>query len=340
MSGATLEEVAARAGVSRATVSRVVNGDPRVNEARAGAVQRAIAELGYIPNPAARALVRRRTDSIALVVCESDRALFGHPFWTQVIRGVHDGAADADQQVVLLLWQTAGDAARIERYLAARHVDGVVLIGLHGDDSMPVRLRGAGLPVVLGGRPFEPSAVTHVDCDNRGGARTAVEHLADTGRRVVATVTGPTDTTSGTDRLDGWRDAVAARGLDPSPELVAEGDWSSESGERAMARLLARRPDLDGVFVASDTMALGALRALAAAGRRVPDDVGVVGFDGAALAKATAPPLSSVRQPAQEMGRTLVRLLMSTMTGDRPDDVLFPVELEVRASSAPAGERA
>ncbi|HEU4675404.1 MAG TPA: LacI family DNA-binding transcriptional regulator, partial [Motilibacteraceae bacterium] len=220
MAGVTLEEVAARAGVSRATVSRVVNGDPRVNEVRAGAVHKAIAELGYVPNPAARALVRRRTDSVALVVCESDQALFGHPFWTQVIRGVHDGAADADQQLVLLLWQTSDDAARIERYLAGRHVDGVVLIGLHGDDSMPVRLQRAGVPVVLGGRPFNvPTGgptVPYADCDNRGGARAAVEHLAGTGRRVVGTVTGPTDTTAGLDRLDGWRDAVAARGLDAS----------------------------------------------------------------------------------------------------------------------------
>lgn len=334
MASVTLEEVAARAGVSRATVSRVVNGDPRVNEARVGAVQRAIAELGYVPNPAARALVRRRTDSIALVVCESDRALFGHPFWTRVIRGVHDGAVAADQQLVLLLWQTADDAERIERYLAARHVDGVVLIGLHGDDSMPVRLREAGLPVVLGGRPFRPSAVTCADCDNRGGARAAVEHLADTGRRVVATVTGPADTTSGADRLGGWRDAVAARGLDPSAELAAEGDWSVEGGEAAMAGLLARRPDLDGVFVASDAMAIGALRALRAAGRQVPADVGVVGFDGDALAVTTDPPLSSVYQPALEMGRTLVRLLLAVAAGEHPDDVLFPVELVVRGSSA------
>jgi DNA-binding LacI/PurR family transcriptional regulator len=340
----TLEEVAARAGVSRATVSRVVNGDPRVNEVRAAAVQKAIAELGYVPNPAARALVRRRTDSVALVVCESDQALFGHPFWTQVIRGVHDGAADADQQLVLLLWQTGDDAARIERYLAGRHVDGVVLIGLHGDDSMPVRLQRAGVPVVLGGRPFSASsggtAVPYADCDNRGGARAAVEHLAGTGRQVVGTVTGPTDTTAGLDRLDGWRDAAAARGLAASADLVAEGDWTAASGERAMAELLDQRPDLDGVFVASDTMAVGALRALATAGRRVPDDVGVVGFDGAALAEASDPPLSSVRQPAQEMGQTLVRLLLTTMAGGHPGNVLFPVELEVRTSSAPPEERA
>ncbi|HEU4675207.1 MAG TPA: substrate-binding domain-containing protein, partial [Motilibacteraceae bacterium] len=171
-------------------------------------------------------------------------------------------------------------------------------------------------------------------------ARAAVEHLAGTGRRVVGTVTGPTDTTAGLDRLDGWRDAVAARGLDASADLVAEGDWTAASGERAMAELLDRRPDLDGVFVASDTMAVGALRALTAAGRRVPDDVGVVGFDGAALAEAADPPLSSVRQPAQEMGQTLVRLLLTTMAGGRPENVLFPVELEVRASSAPAKERA
>lgn len=339
MAGVTLEEVAARAGVSRATVSRVVNGDPRVNQERAGAVQRAITELGYIPNPAARALVRKRTDSIALVVCESEEALFGHPFWSRVIRGVCDGAAEADQQPVLLLWQTRDDGARIERYLAARHVDGVVFIGLHGDDSMPVRLQRAGLPVVLGGRPFSAAAgdaaIPHADCDNRGGARAAVEHLAGTGRRVVGTVTGPSDTTAGIDRLDGWRDAVAACGLDASADLVAEGDWTAEGGERAMSELLARRPDLDGVFVASDVMAAGALRALAAAGRRVPSDVGVVGFDGDALPEGAARPLSSVRQPAQEMGCTLVRLLSAILAGQRPDDVRFPVRLEVGASSQP-----
>ncbi|MQY10335.1 Ribose operon repressor [Streptomyces sp. RB5] len=311
----TLEAVAAHAGVSRATVSRVVNGAVGVRDELAARVRASVSELGYVPNQAARSLVTRRHDAVAVVIAEPETRVFNDPFFAKQLRGISKELSVHDAQLVLLLVEDTRDYERVGRYLAGGHTDGALVFSLHDADPLPQMTRRLGVPTVFGGRPGWAGAkgdrqVRYVDCDNRGGAREAVRHLRGLGRRRIAHISGPMDQTAALDRLDGYRDVL----FDADPALIAEGDFSAAGGERAMTRLLDRAPDLDAVFAASDLMASGALRALRAAGRRVPEDVAVVGFDDMVeVAESCDPPLTTVRQDIEEMGRLMVRLLL-----DRP----------------------
>ncbi len=306
----TLEEVAVRAGVGRGTVSRVINGSPRVSDRAKAAVEAAIAELGYVPNRAARALAGNRTDAIALVIPEPETRLFAEPYFSDIIRGIGAELADTDMQLLLTLIRTPKERARFAQYLAAHRVDGVLLVSVHEDDPLPDLLEQLDMPAVLNGRRSDLESVSYVDADNVGGARAAVAHLIARGRRQVATITGPLDMYVARCRLDGYRQAVEQSGLATGEELVAAGDFTEEGGRRAMRELLARRPDVDGVFAASDVMAAGARAVLREAGRVVPDDVALVGFEDSAIARHMDPALTSVRQPTEEMGRTMARVLL------------------------------
>lgn len=331
----TLEEVASRAGVSRATVSRVVNDSSRVSPAAREAVQEAIVELGYVPNHLARGLVTRRTDTIALVLSEPDTRVFSDPFFASIVRGISSSLSETDLNLVLLTARDRHEQERVGRYVLRGHVDGVLLMSQHDDDLLPALLERAGVHLVLAGRPLDGRPVSYVDADNDGGAVTATRHLLDLGRTRVATVCGPQDMVAGLDRWSGYRRALSQAGAAPDPDLCETGDWSQEGGERATAALLARRPDLDGLFVASDAMAVGALRALRAAGRRVPEDVAVVGFDDAAVAQTCDPPLTTVSQPLPVMARLMTALLVAQLKGEaeRPEVRICPTELVRRASA-------
>jgi len=341
----TLEEVARHAGVSRATVSRVVNGSPTVAPSLRETVERAVAELGYVPNQAARTLMTSRTDTLALVVAEPDVRVFGDPFFSGIVRGVSQELAASGLQLMLMMAQSHADLARIEQYLLSRHVDGVLLISEHADDRLPRILAGAGLPLVIGGRPLQDATATaYVDNDNVGGARIAAEYLRSLGRSRITTVAGPMDMSAGVDRLAGFRKGLG-RGF--RARYVEYGDFEQEGGAAAMARLLDRVPDLDAVFVASDLMALGALAELRRRGRRVPDDVAVVGFDDIAMAALAEPPLTTLRQRTVDQGRLMVRLYLGRHRPDLlapdpdgtlpdvvgTDRVVLPVELVVRESA-------
>ncbi|MER7998177.1 LacI family DNA-binding transcriptional regulator [Streptomyces sp. NPDC095613] len=336
----TLEAVAERAGVSRATVSRVVNGGAGVRRPLAERVRRAVEDLGYVPNHAARSLVTRRTGAVGVIIAEPEVRIFSDPFFSQQIRGISRELTARDTQLVLLLVDGPGDYDRIGRYLAGGHVDGALAFSLHTDDPIPALVRRAGLPTVFGGRPgwtagADGQAVPYVDADNRGGARTAVRYLCGLGRRRIAHIGGPPDQTSATDRLDGYRDVLP----DADPELVAEGAFTEESGARAMERLLLRCPDLDAVFAANDLMASGALGVLKARGRSVPDDVALVGFDDIdPVARTTDPPLTTVRQDVEGQGRLMARLLLRGLDrqregGPAPESVITPTTLVRRASA-------
>ena len=318
----SLEEVALLAGVSRATVSRVVNGSPTVDPAMKERVDVAVRELGYQPNLSARALVRNRTDTLALVVSEPDVRVFGDPFFSGIIRGVTSEAGSAGLQVVILLAQSDEDHERIERYVRSGAADGVLLISEHaGLDPLPQSMVDAGMPIVIGGRPHDETLdVLFVDNDNVHGGHLAARRLMDIGRRRIGTVAGPRDMTAGTDRLDGFRAELGER-FDAG--LVEHGEFTQASGEAAADRLLATAPDLDGIFAASDLMALGAITALRRAGRRIPQDVAVVGFDDIEVAASAAPPLTTVRQQTVLQGRAMVRLLLAHT---RPDLKLLPID--------------
>jgi DNA-binding LacI/PurR family transcriptional regulator len=334
LSAATLEDVAARAGVSRATVSRVVNGSPRVSDAARRAVEAAVAELGYEPNRAARSLAGSRSETIALVVSEPSVRLFADPFFAATTLGVTAGLAATRYQLVLMMTQSEADRARAEDHLLRGGTDGVLLLSARDGDPLARRLAEAGIPTVVAGRPPPDAAVGFVDADNTGGARSAVEHLVGAGRWVIGTVAGPADMAPGVDRRAGWADALATAGRPATDDLVAEADFTREGGARATRALLRRRPDIDALFVASDLMALGALDALRAAGRQVPAQVAVVGFDDSELARSADPPLTTVRQPIEELGREMAAGLLAQLDeGAEPAGVVLRTELVVRRSA-------
>ncbi|MFF9333518.1 LacI family DNA-binding transcriptional regulator [Streptomyces albogriseolus] len=331
----TLEAVAARAGVSRATASRVVNGGAGVRQPLVDKVREAVDELGYVPNHAARSLVTRRHGAVAVIIAEPELRVFSDPFFAQQLRGISRELTANDLQLVLLWVEDESDHGRIARYLAGGHVDGAIAFSLHGDDRLPRLITESKVPTVLGGRPGTEAgpALPYVDTDNRGGAREAVRHLVSLGRRTIAHIAGPGDQTSALDRIAGYHDVL----IDPDPELLREGSFTEESGARAMAELLDRRPGIDGVFVANDLMALGALRVLRERGLRVPQDVAVVGFDDMeAVVRASDPALTTVRQDVEGLGRLSVKLLvklLSRPTGRVPASVIMPTTLVRRASA-------
>ena len=310
----TLDEVARVAGVSRATASRAINGGQRVSAHAQSSVDAAVRSLGYVPNPAARSLVTRRTDSIAVVVPEPDDRVFSDPFFAGTLRGVNRVLGERDIQLVLLLARPGASTARTLRYLTNRHVDGALVVSHHRDDGLAEHMAGLDLPCVFGGRPWaHGDQVAYVDVDNTAGERIATEVLLERGCWRIGTIAGPADMTAAEDRLAGWRQAMAAAGL--PDDAVEHGDFTENSGERAAEALMAAHPDLDGLVVASDLMASGALKVLLALGRRVPDDVAEIGYDDLGVAESTTPPRTTVRQPVDEMAARATRLLLEQVDG-------------------------
>jgi DNA-binding LacI/PurR family transcriptional regulator len=327
----TIEDVAAEAGVSRGTVSRVLNGGHYVSPPTLDAVNRAIRKTGYVVNHHARSLVTQRSESVAFILSEPAERLFADPNFAVLLRGCTQALAEHDIGLFVCIAASRSERTRITRFLGAGHVDGALLVSAHAGDPLPDLLGSAGVPYVACGAPlgFE-SKVPYVAADERGGARTMVEYLRFAGRTAIATITGPLDTSGGRGRLEGYRDVVGAS-FDES--LVEEGDYTQDSGERAMTKLLERRQDLDAVFVASDVMALGALSALRRAGRRVPEDVAIGGFDDSSAALAARPALTTIRQPYDRISSEMVRLLLAAIDGEQQSAVILPTDL-VRRESA------
>ncbi|MFE6764953.1 LacI family DNA-binding transcriptional regulator [Streptomyces sp. NPDC057689] len=328
---ATLDEVAALAGVSRSVASRVINDAPHVSRAKREAVERAIRKLGYVPNPKARALATRQAGAAALVISRDDPEVLTDPFFAQVIAGVAGGLEEADLHMMLCVAATARGRERVEQLVRSRVVDGVMLMALHEGDPLARIAKESRLPVVFGGRPVDFEPRWYVDIDNVGGARDATNHLLARGRTKVATICGPLDTEVGASRHRGYREAMMLAGLTPLPP--EEGDFSEADGAAAMARLLEAHPDLDGVFAANDNMAAGALRALRAAGRPVPEDVAVVGFDDLAVARIADPALTTIRQPIRDLGREMARMLVALIAGRTASPLILPTSLVKRSST-------
>ena len=327
----TLDEVAQRAGVSRSAASRVINKAPHVSRATRDAVERAIKEMGYLPNRTARALATRQTGIVALAISHDDPQLFADPFFAQVIVGVSAALEDTDLHLLLCLANSARGRSRLTNLLRTRGVDGLMLMALHGDDPLPRIVAEAGIPAVYGGRPLHFQPQWWVDSDNVGGARLATEHLAGLGRTRIAAITGQMVTDVGAARYRGYREAMIIAGL--TPHGTAEGDFTEAGGAAAMRELLASHPDLDAVFAASDKMAAGALRVLVESGRSVPADVAVVGFDDLGIAEQTEPPLTTIHQSIQALGKEMARMLIAVIAGQEPTSLILPTRLVRRGSA-------
>ncbi len=341
----TLDDVAREAGVSRATVSRVINGirnvDPSIQQLVRGAIER----TGYLPNRAARSLVTRRAETVALVVsgsggdeAEDEQAafaarVFADPFFGRVVGGVTGFLRPRSMHPVLMFAESETSRQQVVSYLRNGSADGALIFSTHAEDPLPGLLAREKLPCVLFARPAPDVPVSHVDVAHRDGGRLAAEHLLARGRRRLATVAGPLDLPAAQDRLAGFRDAAARHGHTYVP--IAEGGFTLESGAGAMARLLDDHPHIDGVFAANDLMAQGACETLRERGRRIPQDVAVVGFDDSVTATTCRPPLTTVRQPMEDMAAEMARILQEHIEGTRtePASVVLAPELVVRESA-------
>lgn len=329
----TLLDVARDAGVSRATASRVLAGQTTVDPELAGRVLETARRLDYRTNTAARALRSGASGSVAVVVPNSELDGLSGPFVGAPLRGATSTLVAHSLQPVLLL-DEGREPSPLLRYLTSGHVEGAVVILQRETQALFRQLRGLPLPVAYVGRPSADLAEgdVFVDSDNYGGARLATRALLEGGRRRIATITGPRPYFPANERLRGFRDELEAWGVEPGP--VAHGDFTLASGTLAMAQLLRRTQDLDGLFSQSDVMAVGALRVLSASGRHVPRDVSVVGFDDTVVAATSDPPLTSVRQPLQEMGAIAAGLVVRALagTGTEPQHVVVETTLTVRES--------
>lgn len=333
MARPTINDVAQLAGVSKGTVSRVLNSHPRVSEQARRAVERAIVETGYRTNAHARSLATGRAHAIAVLIAAARDQLFSDPTFAELIEGVHEGMIDTDLSLVILMGGTEPEDRRTVSYIRDGHVDGLIHLNPYVDDPITEGLSSSPLPMVLCGPP-PPLALPRkhwvVSIDDAGGVRMAMDHLAQRGARTIATIAGDPRGVSAGIRLDAYRGWL---GSAYDPDLVEPGDYGFESGRVALERLLERRPDIDAVLCASDRMAAGALETARRLGRRVPDDLLVMGFDDHRLAASTDPPLTTIRQPIRDIGRTAVNVLMAALAGETPSDQILPTELIVRKST-------
>lgn len=327
----TYAELAKAAGVSEATVSRVLNGDERVHPDRAKRVHNAVEKLGYRRNRVAAALASGKTGLIAIVI-EDDLGVFGDPFWATVSSGISRVLMDNELQTLLLVSPVNKVHGPVARYLEGGEVDGAIFFQMHRD-ALVKTLTKQGLPVVIVGSPHTESALTYVDTDQRAGAEQAVRHLFTSGCSRVATITGDTGATAGALRLSGYLNVCKEFDFDPGRQYVVHGDYSFESGKQAMIKLLALKHRPQGVFVANDLMAAGALSAIDEAGFTCPEDFRIVGFDDSVIAETTRPALTTVRQDIVGLGETAARLIIEKLQGREPAPVMLAAELVVRDSA-------
>ncbi len=332
---ATLADVAAHAGVSPSTVSRVVRNATPVSPELEQAVREAIAVTGYLPNLAARQLATTRSDTVGLIVAEEQRRVFGEPYFGALMHGVVETLTATRFHVVVVVARSAHDRVWLEHYVAGGHLDGVMVIAPPKGDPLGTTLYGLGVPMVYIGRPFEATDCTFVDADNAGGAAQAVRYLYETGRRRIAMVNGVPAMRSATDRLRGYKKGLASVGLAADRDLVLSTDYTEASANAATQHLLSNDTPFDAVIAASDVVAAGVLRALKEAGRMVPDDVAVIGFgdEGEAPARYD-PPLTTVAQQTVDQGKQLARLTVAAIDGhDERKSLILPTHLVIRASA-------
>jgi LacI family transcriptional regulator len=327
----TLEDIAKHAGVSRATVSRVINGDINVRKQTRTRVLEVIQENNFQPNIAARSLAAGRTNVLGLVIPAGVSAIFSDPYFPYLIQSVSLACNAKDYSTMLWLAEPEFERRMMRQILHSGLLDGVIVSSMLMEDPIVQSLHGSRKPFVLFGR--HPNLdVNYIDAENVRGGYEATLHLMRLGHKRIATITGPQDMIAGYDRFEGYRKALEGRGFALRPELIGEGDFSEASGYIAAQRLLAANPT--AIFVASDTMAEGAIRALRDAGLRVPQDVAIVGFDDMPHASRTNPPLTTIRQPTSQMGALAVNTLIDIIQnpGEHKRHIILPVELVIRES--------
>ncbi len=328
----TLEQIAKQAKVSRSTVSRVINNDPLVSDSTRKRVTAVVKRLNYHPNAAARSLASGRTRILGLVIPERVTGLFSDPYFPILIQGITSACNALDHSVMLWLAEPDYERRMISQILHNGLVDGVILASMLMDDSLMQSLIESEMPFILVGRHPTNPRISYVDVDNVESAKKIVTYLIELGYRRIATIAGPRNMIAGVDRLEGYNLALCEHNLAADPNLVRVGDFSENGGYVAMQGLIDAKPD--AVFVASDAMAVGAMRAIREAGLRVPQDISIVGFDDIPFAERTDPPLTTVRQPIHQAGyaaaETLIKLIADPES--QVQHIVLPTELVFRAS--------
>jgi LacI family transcriptional regulator len=333
VAGLTLEDIARQAGVSRSTVSRVVNGHPNVRADVRQRVLEVVQETGYHPNAAARTLASQRSRTIGLVLPRTVSSFFADPYFPHLTQGIAQACNQSDYTLGLFLVGSDEDEEKAFPRLSRRgYLDGVLVQTGQVGDQLIERLIHSEMPLVIIGRPFHSDGVSFIDVDNLDAARNAVGHLVRLGYQRIATITGPANNTTGIDRREGYLRALAERGRTVEEALVAEGDFSEASGYYAMKRLLPAKPD--AVFAASDVMAFGGMRAIREAGLRIPEEIALVGFDDLPQASRSEPPLTTVRQQVVQFGMSAVEVLIDVIDNGvtPPRRIVMATELIVRDS--------
>jgi len=327
----TYSDIAAEAGVSKATVSRVLNDDSNVDEERKKRVLEAVEKMGYKRHRAASALASGRTGMIAIVI-DDDLSVLSDPFYATVASGISRVLMKSDLQPLLLVTEMNSVDGPVAHYLQSGEVDGAIFFQLH-ENTLVRKLAKIGLPFVIVGTPHTNNDFVYVDCDNFGGGLQATRHFFESGRKSIGTITGDIVATAGKQRLDGFFQAYREHGKVANRKLVAEGDYSLESGRTAMRRLLAENPDLDAVFAANDLMAVGAIAVAEELGKKVPEDIAIIGFDDSLVAVTSRPTISSIKQDVVNLGQIAADLLIAKLKGETPEPVILPVELVTRESA-------
>lgn len=324
---ATVKDVATESGLSRGTVSRVLNGQRYVSDEARAAIDAAIAKVGFVPNRAARSLVVQHSQAIGLIVHEPHSLFVEDPNIGSILLGANAALSEADYQLSFLIADGARDIERLARYLSGGLIDGVIVVSARVGDPITQAISDLDLPAAFVGNPGDIGDSPYVAIDNRGPARAITTRLLETGRQRVGMIAAALDRDSGADRLLGFTDAMGDRF---DPDLVAGVPlYSYSDGQNGMRELLERCPDIDGVFAASDAVAAGAMDVLQSAGRVVPRDVGVVGFDDSSWAMRCDPPLSTVRQPATELGRAAAAAVLRQLRGEAPESLGLRLECPV-----------
>lgn len=331
-----LEDIARKAGVSRSTVSRVINNEPYVSVKTRDKVLKIIQDVGFTPNPGARMLVTQRTQVIGVVIPRNLSVVFEDPYYfPTLLQGVAEAAQERDYATLLWLGSSNEDEERFyQRIMKNRLMDGLVIASATTTADIFKRLLDQEIPIVTVERPTgHEDQISYVTLDNVGAARTAVEHLISIGRKRIATIVGQQDNVDAQDRLIGYQEALNAFDIPYDPDLVATGYFSRRGGYLAMKTLL--KQNVDAVFAASDTMAIGALQALQENGVRVPEDLALIGFDDLPLALLSTPHLTTIRQPIQSRGYQATSLLLDILAGtiQGPRQILLPTQLVIRQST-------
>lgn len=329
----TINDVATAAGVSRGTVSRVLNGGRWVSPDATHAVEAAIRKTGYRVNPHARSLATARTGSVAFLLNETTDRLFSDPNFSVLLTAASQAVAKRDLTLVLILAGSDEERRRARDFLLGGHVDGVLVVSWHrnSDRSLLLDLTRANIPVIACGIPLElENKIAWVAADDYEGAREMTRHLIDRGRHHLATITGPEDQPGGIQRLRAFRDEL---GDAFDPALVASGDYSFASGREGMATLFDAGRPIDGVFAANDAMAAGAIAEIQGRGLRVPHDIAVGGFDDSPIARSCSPSITTMHQPFDQITSEMVRLLVGAIDGERRSTVLIHTDLIEREST-------